>query len=333
MTRRPTLRAGLFGLGMMGRHHARILRNTPGIELVGVCDPMGDPLGVAGGAPFDVDPERLIGRELDCAVVAVPTDEHLPIGLLLAAAGVPTLIEKPLAVDLPGARELVAAFEGTVAAVGHVERSNAAVRALRTRLDQGELGAVYQVATSRQGPFPDRIRDVGVVKDLATHDLDLVEWVTGQTFGAVSAVAAHRAGRPFEDLVVITGTVGDGIVATSQVNWLSPFKERRVTVLGESGCFIADTLTADLTFAANGVVHSEWDAISKFRGVAEGDVIRYAIPKPEPLAVQMEAFRDAVLGEGVPTMPIRAGLRVLAVADAAVRSAGAGGEPVVPEDV
>jgi UDP-N-acetylglucosamine 3-dehydrogenase len=333
--RQPTLRAALFGLGMMGRNHARVLRSVPGVELVGVCDPSGDPFGVAGGVPIDVEAGRLIARDLDFAVVATPTDEHVRLGLQLAEARVATLVEKPLAVDLAGAHLMVDAFAaaGVPAGVGHVERCNPAIRALRARLEAGELGEIYQVATSRQGPFPDRIRDVGVIKDLATHDIDLVEWITGRRFGSVSALVAHRAGRPFEDLVVITGALGDGVVATSQVNWLNPVKERRVTVLGERGCFVADTLTADLTYSANGVILSEWDAISKFRGVSEGDVIRYAIPKPEPLLVQLEAFCDAVRGSGTPVMPITDGLRVLAVADAVVTSASSGGAPVVPEEV
>jgi UDP-N-acetylglucosamine 3-dehydrogenase len=315
---RSTLRAGLFGLGMMGRNHARILRSTRGIELVGVCDPHGDSEGAAGGSPLDIDPERLIARGLDMAIVAAPTGEHVSLAVALAIAGVPTLIEKPLAVDLVAGQKIVAAFEanGVLGAVGHVERCNGAIRSLRDRIGTGDLGDLFQVSTSRQGPFPDRIRDVGVIKDLATHDLDLVEWVTGRRFQTLSAEVAHRAGRPYEDLLAVVGRVDDGIVVSTQVNWLNPTKQRQVSVLGERGCLTADTLTADLTYYANGVVRGEWEAISKFRGVSEGDVIRYAIPKPEPLRIEIEAFRDAVLEQGEPVMPLRDGLRVLEIADA-----------------
>src|SRR5690606_33952121 len=108
-------------------------------------------------------------------VVATPTAFHLSAGLELAAAGVHTLIEKPLATDADESQQLVAACEGAglVNAVGHIERCNPALVALRERLDAGDLGEIYQVATRRQGPFPNRIADVGVVKDLATHDIDL----------------------------------------------------------------------------------------------------------------------------------------------------------------
>lgn len=328
------LRAGLFGLGMMGRNHARVLASLSGVELVAVCDPAGDPLGAASGVPCDGTPEDLLARGLDVAIVATPTADHLEVGLMLAAAGVSTLIEKPLAVDRAEGMKLVDGFAraGVIGAVGHVERCNAAMRALRARLADGELGDVYQVATYRQGPFPDRIRDVGVIKDLATHDLDVTEWATGHRYVDVSARTTHRAGRPHEDLVAAIGSLDHGAVTSHLVNWLTPTKERRTVVTGERGCFVADTLTADLTFYANGVVQSEWDAISKFRGVAEGDMIRYAISKPEPLRVELEQFRDAVLGENAHIMTLQEGLRVLEVADAMATSASDGGRAVMIED-
>src|SRR4029434_5949250 len=109
----------------------------------------------------------------------------------------------PLAPDLAGAQRLVDAFEmrGLIGAVGHIERYNPALQGLRRRLEAGELGDVYQVATRRQGPSPPRIGDVGVVKDLATHDIDLTAWVTGQPFWTVSARTAFKSGRRHEDLV------------------------------------------------------------------------------------------------------------------------------------
>jgi UDP-N-acetylglucosamine 3-dehydrogenase len=317
------LRAGLIGLGMMGRNHARVLRSLTDVELVAVCDPAGDPSGAARGIPCDADLATTIERGLDLAVIAAPTEDHVRLGMALAAAGVATLIEKPLALDHDAARALADEFQrrGVLGAVGHVERCNAAVRALRTRLQQGELGDLYQLATYRQGPFPHRIRDVGVVKDLATHDLDLAEWVTGLRYTDVAARTAHRAGRPYEDLVAVVGSLGDGTVTSHLVNWLTPTKERRIVVTGDRGCFVADTLTADLTFYANGVVPSEWEAISKFRGVAEGDMIRYAIAKPEPLRVELEQFRDAILGHHSDVMTMSEGVRVLEVADAVASSA------------
>ena len=320
------LRAGLVGLGMMGRHHARILSSLDGVELVAVSDPMGDPHGVAGGRKLFSSVAELINEGIDYAMVAAPTAFHEELALELAAAGIHALIEKPLAVDTPAAQKIYEAFrdKGLVGAVGHIERYNPALQQLRARLDVGELGAVYQITTRRQGPFPARIADVGVVKDLATHDIDSTAWVARSAFISVSAQTAHKSGRPHEDMVAVVGELDNGIITNHLVNWLTPFKERLTIVTGERGALVADTLTADLTFYANASVDTQWDSVAAFRGVSEGDVIRYAFAKPEPLRVEHEAFRDAVLGlpgalERIVTM--EQGLATVAVAGAILESA------------
>jgi UDP-N-acetylglucosamine 3-dehydrogenase len=323
-----TLRAGLIGLGAMGRHHARVLAGLAGVELVAIADPDGDPHGRGQGVDIVPDVTSLIGRGIDYAVVACPTGLHVDVGLELADAGVGALVEKPLADSLAGAEKLVEAFEsrGLVAGVGHIERYNPALQNLRARLENGDLGEVYQVQTRRQGPFPHRIADVGVVKDLATHDIDLTAWVTGDEYANVAAQTFHKSGRPHEDMVAVSGKLTRGSIVNHLVNWLSPFKERFTMVTGAKGSFVADTLTADLTFHANGAVETDWEAIRAFRGVAEGDSTRFAISKREPLQVEHENFRDAVLaGEassGIVTL--RQGMRTVLVADAVIESAETG---------
>jgi UDP-N-acetylglucosamine 3-dehydrogenase len=323
-----TLRAGLIGLGAMGRHHARVLAGLEDVELVAIADPDGDPHGRGQGVEIVPDVTSLIERGIDYAVVACPTGLHVEVGLELADAGVGALVEKPLADSLAGAEKLVEAFEtrGLVAGVGHIERYNPALQHLRARLENGELGEVYQVQTRRQGPFPHRIADVGVVKDLATHDIDLTAWVTGDEYANVAAQTFHKSGRPHEDMVAVSGKLAGGPIVNHLVNWLSPFKERFTMVTGAKGSFVADTLTADLTFHANGAVETDWEAIRTFRGVAEGDSTRYAISKREPLLVEHENFRDAVLagetGPGVVTL--RQGMRTVLVADAVIESAETG---------
>lgn len=320
------LRAGLIGLGAMGRNHARVLASLDGVELVGVVDPLGDRHGAAHGASVVATVEELLALRVDYAVVACPTALHEQVGLQLAEAGVSALVEKPLAHSVPAARALVEAFEARdlVAGVGHIERYNPALQSLRGRLEAGELGEVFQITTRRQGPFPHRIADVGVVKDLATHDIDLTSWVTGQEYVSVAAHTVSRSGRPHEDMVAAVGKLADGSMVSHLVNWLSPFKERTTVVTGDRGSFIADTLTADLTFFANGAVDTEWEAIRAFRGVAEGDMIRYALPKREPLLVEHEQFRDAVEGKNGDIVTLRQGLRTVEVSEAVLESAELG---------
>jgi len=326
MSAQRTLRAGLIGLGAMGRHHARVLRETEGVDLVAVADPAGDPHGVAGGLEVLPDIQSLIAAGIDTAVVAVPTVYHEDIALALAAAGVHALIEKPIASTGEAGQRIVDAFAsaGLVGAVGHIERFNPALQELRARLAAGELGAIYQIVTRRQGPFPARIADVGVVKDLATHDIDLTAWVAQSTYASISAQTAHRSGREFEDMVLATGRLANGVIVNHTVNWLSPMKERVTVVTGERGAFVVDTGSADLTFYANGTIATAWDSIAAFRGVSEGDVVRFALHKREPLRVEHEAFRDAVLGIRHDIVTLEQGLQTLRVAEAMVESARTG---------
>ncbi|MEU6996867.1 Gfo/Idh/MocA family oxidoreductase [Nonomuraea sp. NPDC046570] len=327
-----TLRAGLIGLGAMGRNHARVLAGLDGVRLVGVVDPAGDPGRSAQGVPVLAATRDLLALGVDYAVVACPTALHEEVGLELAAAGVSALIEKPLAHSAEAARVLVAAFEanGLVAGVGHIERYNPALQNLRARLEEGELGELFQVSTRRQGPFPHRIADVGVIKDLATHDIDLTSWVTGLSYGSVSARTVSKSGRPHEDMVAIVGQLTGGVMCSHLVNWLSPLKERSTVVTGERGCFVADTLTADLTYYANGARDTEWEALRAFRGVSEGDMVRYAIAKREPLLVEHERFRDAVLGLPSDIVTLRQGLETVEVATAVLESAMTGNTMSVP---
>ena len=321
------LRAGLLGLGMMGRHHARLLREIDGIRLVAVADPAGDPHGVASGMDVLPDVEALASAGLDIAVVAVPTRFHAAAAAVLAAADIHVLVEKPIADSSAEGEALADLFEsrGLVGAVGHVERFNPALQQLRARLAEGEIGDVYQIATRRQSTFPARIGDVGVAKDLATHDIDLTAWVAQSSYAAVPARTAFESGRAFEDMIAISGRLADGAVANHLINWLSPMKERVTVVTGERGTFIADTATADLTLHRNGTAALEWESVSTFRGVSEGDVTRFAFPKREPLRSELEAFRDAVNGLPTTLSTMREAVHVLGVVEASLESAAEGG--------
>ncbi len=319
---------------MIGRHHARLLQSTERVEFAGAVDPAGD-------VHAAIRDQRLVFPSIDAllregvpdfAIVAVPTEEHLSAARAMVEQGVHVLVEKPLAASSAEARELTSLCEraGVRGAVGHVERFNPALLELRRRVQAGQLGEVFLIATERVGPFPDRVRDVGVVKDLATHDLDLVRWLGSSPVDRLAAQTQHRMGREHEDLVLVTGRLASGVSFNAVVDWVSPTKVRRTRILGERGMLLADTLTSDLTFFENGVIGSEWSATQSMRGVSEGDMTRYALSRREPLLAQLEAFLDLLEGgpdHGIVTL--EEGTGIVATAEAVLASA-ASGEAVSP---
>jgi predicted dehydrogenase len=330
----PALRGAVLGLGMIGRHHARLLQTHPPVIFAGAVDPGGDRFGaVYDSARVFPDAATLLASgPVDFAIVAVPTEDHLAVVRELAAAGVHLLIEKPLAATTDEARELIEVCReaGIRAAVGHVERFNPALLELRRRVQGGQLGEVFLIATERVGPFPDRVRDIGVVKDLATHDLDLVRWLGNAPVEQLAAQTQHRMGRAHEDLVLVTGRLRSDVAFNCVVDWLSPAKVRRTRILGERGMLVADTLTADLWFYENGHVASEWSETQALKGVSEGDATRYALSRREPLLVELETFCDYVAGDDdALVVPLQAGLETVACAEAVLHSAASGQTVVV----
>ena len=320
------IRMGLIGLGAMGRHHARVIREVEGMELVAVADAQGDKHGVARELEVLPDVAALIAEGIDAAMVAVPTYLHEQVALELAGAGVHAMVEKPIAATVAEGERVAAAFAEAdlVGCVGYVERCNPALLEMRHRIEAGELGEVYQITTSRQGPFPARIADVGVVKDLATHDVDLTSWIAQSPYAMVSAQVTHRSGREHEDMMVASGRLANGIIVNHIVNWLSPLKVRETVATGEKGSVVANTLSGDLTFVANGDVRSDWDRMAVFRGVSEGDSIRYAIAKREPLRVEQENFRDRLWGRQSESVSMSEGVHALKVVEAMLESAVSG---------
>lgn len=320
------IRVGVLGLGSMGRHHVRNARETEGFELVALADPNGDRFDVARGMEVLPDVDAMIEVGIDAAVVAVPTAYHFESVMKLAEAGVHTMVEKPLASTLEEGEAMVKAFEeaDVVGAVGYVERCNPALLEMRRLVSEGYLGDIYQIVTRRQSPFPARISDVGVVKDLATHDVDLAAWVAGSEYDTVFAQTAYRSGREFEDMVSASGRFKNGVLVNHLVNWLTPFKDRITVVTGERGALVADTAMSDLTFYENGRFPIQWDQIAAFRGVSEGEVTRFALVKREPLRVEHEHFRDAILGTGTEHVTMREGLQTMKVIQALLDSAESG---------
>lgn len=326
---KATIRGAVIGLGMIGRHHVRLLESSERVRFVGAVDPAGDRFHAVHDPAlvYESIPELLAATPLDFAIAAVPTELHLPVVQELAASNIAVLIEKPLAASTGEALEIIRICEeaGIPAAVGHVERFNPALLELRRRVLAGQIGRLFTISTVRSGPFPDRVRDVGVVKDLATHDIDLVSWLSDSPIVSLSAQTQYLSGREHEDLVLVTGALESGSSFNLVVDWVSPTKVRRTRVLGERGMLEADTLSADLTFYENAEVSVVWSASQQFKGVSEGNVTRYALRRREPLLLEHEAFLDLFQGrETSGAVPLHQGLEVVSVAEAVLESARSG---------
>ena len=321
------LKAAVIGVGAMGQHHARIYDQMPETQLVGVADAnaeTGERIARLHHTTAYADDLRLLDEARpDIVSVVVPTEFHRRVALAALETGCHVLIEKPIAATEEEAQELIERAEalGRKLMVGHIVRFDPAVQELKKRLEAGELGRVFEVRCRRLGPFPARIRDVGVVIDLATHDLDMIRYLTGQEVVRVYAETEQEIHSDHEDLLIGTVRLADDTIGILDINWLTPTKVRELTVTGERGMFLVDHLTQDLYFYENAEANSErWSAISLLRGVSEGRMIRYPVNKYEPLRAELESFVHAVTeGEPVP-VDGRDGLMALRLARALVQS-------------
>jgi len=328
------LRAGVVGLGMMGRNHVRVWDEAiDGVELVAVADP--DPAAVARATAgrrargFE-DPERMFAEEeLDLVSIVAPTSLHLPVTLAALAAGANVLVEKPIAATREEATRMIDAAKaaGRLLSVGHIERFNPAIRELRRRLVDDELGRIFQISATRLGPFPARIRDVGVVVDLGPHDLDILRYLVGSEPVRIYAETERRIHTDHEDLFTGMMKFANGVVGLLNINWLTPTKQRFLTVTGERGMYVADYIAQDLVFYANPDAVGTW--VNRGRGqevtsVAEGEMTRRAIRREEPLTVELREFAAAVRDGGPPPVDPHDAMVALLLARKMVESAQTG---------
>lgn len=302
----PRLRAGVVGLGMMGRNHVRVYDELVGeVDLVAVADP--DPAALqrattGRAARGYTDTARMFAEEhLDLLSVVAPTSLHLPVTIEALEAGINVLVEKPIAGERDEAERMIEAARtaGRMLTVGHIERFNPAIRELKRRLDDGELGRIFQMHATRLGPFPARIRDVGVVVDLAPHDLDIMRYLLDSDPVRLYAETEQRIHTDHEDLFNGMMKFGNGVIGILDINWLTPTKRRTLTVTGERGMYHADYIGQDLVFYANTEATDTWqnrgdvDA-PPISSVAEGEMTRRYIRRAEPLAVELSEFALAV---------------------------------------
>ena len=329
------LTACVVGAGEMGRHHIDVLSAMDGVVLIGVAEEDAEKLScVVRGRTiigYKDAPRMLEEQSPDFVVVAVPTSQHEAVALQCLDGGAHVLVEKPVTEDVEAALRVEAwsGARGSLVTVGHIERFNPVVVALKKKLAEGAIGRVFQVVARRTGPFPSRVMDVGAIKDLATHDLDVIRFVFDSPFEMVFSQLARYLHSKHEDLGSVLGRLQNGAIVSMEVNWLTPTKVRELRVIGEGGMYVVDYLRQDLTLYRNGGLESSFGAIATFASVSEGAVIRHPIRREEPLRVELAAFTQAILSGGPSPVPIPEAIEALRLAEAILLSAELN-EPVRP---
>ena len=297
------LRVGVIGAGVIGSNHARVLAGLPNTTLVGVVDPLPanraratDLVGCSTFATLD----ELVAKGVDAVTIAAPTHLHHQVALACIAHKVNILVEKPIASSVEEGQEIVTAANraGVTLMVGHVERFNPAVAAIKQAITGEDI---LSIAITRVGPFPPRMSNVGVVIDLAVHDIDLIRWFTDSDIVEVqpqlSSAIAER-----EDIALLQFRTASGVLAHINTNWLTPFKARNVTVATRGKYVMGDLLTRQVTECFG------------FKPDGSYSMRHLPVGHDEPLRAELIAFLHAVRTQGVPAVTGDEGVASLEIA-------------------
>ncbi len=298
-----SLRVGVIGVGVMGSNHARVFAGLPGVELIGVADPdrkQANFVASALGCRAVADHGALLDLSVDAATIAAPTHLHRDIALACMARGVHVMVEKPIASSVEEGREIIEAARraGVTLMVGHVERFNPAVEAIKEALRNEDI---LSIAITRVGPFPPRMSNVGVVIDLAVHDIDLIRWFTDSEIVDVqpqlSSAVAER-----EDIALLQFRTASGVLAQINTNWLTPFKARNVTVATRGKYVMADLLTRQVTECFG------------FQPDGSYSMRHLSVGHAEPLRSELLAFVSSVRAGTLPAVTGEEGVASLEIA-------------------
>ncbi|WP_291329247.1 Gfo/Idh/MocA family oxidoreductase [Desulfovibrio sp. UCD-KL4C] len=317
------MKVAVIGTGSMGQNHVRLYSDIAGCELVGIADPNEEQTvrlcSLYGGRAYS-DYKELIEKEKpDAVTIALPTKLHMQATMDCLDAGIHVLVEKPIAKTVEEAREMIikANNVGKTLQVGHIERFNPAIQQLKQRLANGELGKIFTIHSRRQSPYPGRITDVGVASDLATHELDMMRYISQSEVSTMTAEVSKVMNTDNEDIVFGLLRFENSVLGILDVNWVTPTKVREIAITGENGMFTVDYLNQTLSFHSNYAAEvnenkSEW-FFTKF-GVAEGDFTSFRVLKKEPLRLEVEAFLECCKTGKTPLVTGEDGLESLALA-------------------
>jgi UDP-N-acetylglucosamine 3-dehydrogenase len=301
------IKCGVLGCGSWGRNHARVIKDLPGAELVGVADlnpAAAREIGEMYRVPYYTDPDKIVSDpEVQLVSICTPTITHAELGLRALECGKHVLVEKPMANSVAEAEELIKAADRyhQWLTVGFVERFNPAVQEVYRRVTAGEVGKVILAHSRRVSRSPGRIGDVGVVKDLAIHDVDIINHLMGVMPESISAVTGRIRHR-YEDYANINMLYTDDRNAFVEANWLTPRRIRTLTVTGTEGIINVEYTTQEFTIEND-----------------EGIVQPFLVYK-EPLMEELGSFVRHVSDDVEPEVTGRDGLNALRVCEAALES-------------
>ena len=297
------LKVGVVGVGVMGSNHARVLADIPGVHLVGIADPdrkQRDVVARTLGCTACSDIDDLLRAGVDAVTIAAPTHLHHDLALQCISRGIHVMVEKPIAPTVEEGHAIVAAARraGVTLMVGHVERFNPAVESVKRAIKNQDI---LSIAITRVGPFPPRMSNVGVVIDLAVHDIDLIRWFTDSEIVEIqpqlSSAVAER-----EDIALLQFRTASGVLAHINTNWLTPFKARTIHIATRDKYLIADLLTLQVTECFG----FQADGSYSMRHLSVG----YA----EPLRAELVAFIDAIRHHRTPAVTGEEGVASLEIA-------------------
>ena len=299
----PPLRVGVVGVGVMGSNHARVIAELPGLALAGIVDTDPEPARMVsemlGCAAFE-DLDALLAHGVDAVTIAAPTHCHHDLAIACIRRGVHVLVEKPIASTTEEGHGIIAAARraGVTLMVGHVERFNPAVQTIKEAL-RGE--DILSIAITRVGPFPPRMSNVGVVIDLAVHDIDLIRWFTDSDIVEVQPQLSNAVAER-EDIALLQFRTASGVLAHINTNWLTPFKARTAHVATRKKYVMGDLLTRQVTECFG----FQPDGSYSMRHLSVG----YA----EPLRAEIVAFFEAIRSGCAPAVTGEEGVASLEVA-------------------
>jgi UDP-N-acetylglucosamine 3-dehydrogenase len=298
-----SLCVGVIGVGVMGSNHARVFSGLQGAALVGVADPdrrQAEFVARTLSCTAVADVAGLLDLNIDAVTIAAPTHLHRDIALACIARGIHVMVEKPIASSVEEGRDIIEAARraGVTLMVGHVERFNPAVETIKEALRDEDI---LSIAITRVGPFPPRMSNVGVVIDLAVHDIDLIRWFTDSEIVEVqpqlSSAVAER-----EDIALLQFRTASGVLAHINTNWLTPFKARNITVATRGKYIMADLLTRQVTECFG------------FQPDGSYSMRHLSVGHAEPLRSELQAFLRAVRNGTPPAVSGEEGVASLEIA-------------------